>query len=52
MMTHLFVIASFSIIGFWLDSINGKNGFVDELLTPIPLAFAGVIHELTRVAIS
>ena len=48
MMQHLVVIASFAIIGLWLDSINGKHGLADELLTPVPLAFAGLIYELTR----
>ena len=48
MMQPLVVIASFAIIGFWLDSINGKRGLADELLTPVPLAFAGLIYELTR----
>jgi hypothetical protein len=48
-MIHPFVvIASFAIIGLWLDSINGKRGLADELLTPVPLAFAGLIYELTR----
>jgi hypothetical protein len=48
MIHPLFVIASFALLGLWLDSINGKRGFVDELLTPVPLAFAGLIYELTR----
>ena len=48
MMQPLVVIASFAIIGLWLDSINGKRGLADKLLTPVPLAFAGLIYELTR----
>ena len=52
MTQHLFVIASFAIIGLWLDSINSKQGLVDELLRPIPLAFVGLLHELTREVIS
>jgi hypothetical protein len=48
MMQSIVVIASFAIVGLWLDSINGKRGLADELLTPVPLAFAGLIYELTR----
>ena len=46
MMQPLVVIASFAILGLWLDSINGKHGFADELLTPVPLAFVGLVYEL------
>jgi hypothetical protein len=48
MMQPIAVIASFAILGVWLESINGKRGLVDEFLTPVPLAFAGFIYELTR----
>ncbi len=48
MMQPLIVIASFAIVGLWLNSINGKCGLADELLTPVPLAFAGLIYELAR----
>jgi hypothetical protein len=44
----LIVIASFAGLGFWLESIGGKRGFVDDLLTPVPLAFAGIIYEVTK----
>lgn len=48
MIQPLVVIAAFALLGVWLDSINGKRGLVDELLTPVPLAFTGLIYELTR----
>lgn len=48
MIQPLIVIASFALLGCWLDSINGKRGLADELLTPVPLAFAGLVYELTR----
>jgi hypothetical protein len=48
MIQPLVVIASFAILGLWLRSINGKHGFADELLTPVPLAFVGLMYELTR----
>jgi hypothetical protein len=37
----LLTIAGFGILGFWLESINGKQGFIDDLLAPAPLAAAG-----------
>jgi hypothetical protein len=50
MIQPLVVIASFAILGLWLiiRSINGKHGFADELLTPVPLACVGLVYELTR----
>ena len=37
----LLTIAGFGILGLWLEPINGKQGFVDDLLAPAPLAAAG-----------
>ncbi|MGC2223131.1 MAG: hypothetical protein WA624_12575 [Methylocella sp.] len=37
----LLTIAEFGILGFWLESINGKQGFIDDLLAPAPLAAVG-----------
>jgi hypothetical protein len=37
----LLTIAGFGILGFWLEPINGKQGFIDDLLAPAPLAAAG-----------
>ncbi len=37
----LLTIAEFGILGFWLKSINGKQGFIDDLLAPAPLAAVG-----------
>ena len=48
MIQPLVVIASFAILGLWLRSINGKHGFADELLTPVPLAFVGLIYEFNE----
>jgi hypothetical protein len=39
----LLTIAGFGILGFWLEPINGKQGFIDDLLAPAPLAAAGCI---------
>jgi hypothetical protein len=30
-------------VGLWLESINGKHGFWDEMLTPSPMGLGGVI---------
>ncbi len=29
----LLTIAGFGILGFWLEFINGKQGFIDDLLS-------------------
>jgi len=34
-------IAGFGILGFWLEFTNGKQGFIDDLLVPAPLAAVG-----------
>jgi hypothetical protein len=36
----LFVI-SLMVVGSWLETIGGKHGFMDELLTPLPLGLSG-----------
>ena len=38
---NLFTVAGFGLVGYWLESINGKNGFFDTLLAPAPLAAMG-----------
>jgi hypothetical protein len=51
MIPPLVVIASFAILGVWLESINGRRGgFLDELLTPAPLAVVGALYELVHRA--
>jgi hypothetical protein len=37
----LLIISWLGILGLWLESINGKQGFLDELLAPAPLAAVG-----------
>jgi hypothetical protein len=37
----LLTIAGLGILGLWLEPINGKQGFIDELLAPAPLAVVG-----------
>ena len=39
----LLTIAGFGILGLWLEPINGKQGFIDDLLAPAPLAAVGCI---------
>jgi hypothetical protein len=51
MIQPLVVIATFAILGLWLESINGRRGgLVDELLTPAPLAFVGLLYEVMKRA--
>ena len=35
------IVACFMALGLWLEGINGKHGWLDELLTPFPLGIAG-----------
>ncbi|HUB65108.1 MAG TPA: hypothetical protein VL996_11840 [Methylocella sp.] len=37
----LLTIAAFGILGLWLEPINGKQGFVDDFLTPAPMTAIG-----------
>ena len=47
----LLTIAGFGILGLWLESINGKHGYIDDLLAPAPLAAAGCLFTaLERLA--
>jgi hypothetical protein len=39
-------VAGLMGVGLWLESINGKRGFVDELLTPWPLGIGGMFWVL------
>jgi hypothetical protein len=45
----IFIIA-LMLTGFWLEGINGKHGLWDELITPVPMAIAGVMVLLERAA--
>ena len=36
------VVVAFIIVGACLESIGGKHGFLDELLTPFPFGLAGL----------
>jgi hypothetical protein len=36
-------VAALVILGFWLESLNGKHGWADELLAPFPLGLAGCV---------
>jgi hypothetical protein len=38
----IFILALI-IVGKWLESINGKRGVIDELLTPFPLGLGGFL---------
>jgi hypothetical protein len=42
------LIAALMGVGFWLESINGKHGFFDELLTPFPMGLLGMIVLVER----
>ena len=39
----LIFVASLMLLGMWLESINGKRGFIDELLTPIPMGLTALM---------
>jgi hypothetical protein len=44
----LFFIIALMLTGFWLEGINGKHGLWDELLTPVPMALAGMMVLVER----
>jgi hypothetical protein len=39
-------IVSLVMLGAWLQTINGKHGLFDELLTPVPLGLGGAMLAL------
>jgi hypothetical protein len=41
--TGIGLILGLMVLGFWLETINGKHGYADQLLAPIPLGVAGVL---------
>ena len=36
------------VVGAWLEGINGKHGFWDDMLTPLPLGVAGILVLVER----
>jgi hypothetical protein len=46
MIVQTLIIGAFAAVGFWLESIGCKDGFIDELLTPVPLSFVGIIYVI------
>jgi hypothetical protein len=47
-MDGIIIIFGFIAVGLWLEPINGKHGFVDELLTPLPLCLLGCVITLAE----
>ncbi|MGH6836335.1 MAG: hypothetical protein ACREC9_12485 [Methylocella sp.] len=45
---NFLTVVSLMTLGCWLESINGRRGFIDELLTPFPLGLCGAIFALAR----
>jgi hypothetical protein len=41
-------ISGLMVVGAWLETIGEKHGFIDELLTPLPLGAAGLIVCLVK----
>ena len=37
------------VVGAWLEGINGKHGFWDEMLVPFPLGVLGLLIVAERV---
>jgi hypothetical protein len=40
------------LVGAWLERINGKQGFIDELFTPLPMGLGGVAWQLGIALVS
>jgi hypothetical protein len=36
------------MVGRWLELIGGKHGFVDEILTPLPMGIVGMAVLIER----
>lgn len=36
------VVLAFMLVGAWLEDTDGKYGFFDELLTPLPCGMAAL----------
>ncbi len=36
-------VAALMAVGYWLEGINGKHGYVDRFLTPLPLGIVGAV---------
>jgi hypothetical protein len=43
LVSNVLFIAALMAIGLWLETINGKDGFIDEWLAPFPLGVSGGI---------
>jgi hypothetical protein len=43
MIVNILFIAGLMGVGLWLESINGKNGWVDEYLTWAPMGVSGLL---------
>lgn len=41
-------VVTLMFIGLWLENINGKHGFFDEFLTPLPLGLTGLAVLVER----
>jgi hypothetical protein len=39
----LILIAGFITVGLWLEHLNGKRCFMDEVLTPLPLGLVASV---------
>ncbi len=36
------IVVAFWLVGAWLEGINGKRGFFDEFIAPLPYGLAGL----------
>jgi hypothetical protein len=41
-------VTGLMMVGAWLESTGGKDGWVDEWLTPLPLGLSGIIVCIER----
>jgi hypothetical protein len=49
-LSGILTIASLMMLGMWLERIGGKQGFLDELFTPVPLGLTGLVFVLLEGA--
>lgn len=46
---EILTLAAFVSVGVWLGRTGGRNGLLDELLTPVPMIALGLLYIATRL---
>ena len=49
---NIIIISMFVALGLWLESINGKHGLFDRLLTWFPMGFVGTVWVIGKAVLA